>query len=269
MVGPGLVGRIEVSRFGRRLEGPDDDPGRVGAQMQGLAVQELGLRQCGSLGSFAVRSAMLGAARQFGCGSRSVGHSQCARTAVSPQDQEDTTAPNSAPLFSLGRSGCSPSEQLPGLGIDQRCLQVVFAQKPSERAHRPCWPLRAAIRPPRSKAGGNRCCRLDGLLIERFRLLTDLPKLLVPTGLKHPVGRGLKRHEPAQRLQAGLDVAWRVGSRGPFQSAPGEGAHCRRQARPRTRASLWFSLPRATTSICRPEARACGWRRGRPPTSAQ
>ena len=56
MVGPGLVRRVEVSGFGRRLEGSDDDPGRIGAQMQGLAVQESGLRQGGPLASFAVRS---------------------------------------------------------------------------------------------------------------------------------------------------------------------------------------------------------------------
>ena len=43
MVGPGLIRRVEVSRFGRRLERSDDDPGRIGAQMQDLTVQELGL----------------------------------------------------------------------------------------------------------------------------------------------------------------------------------------------------------------------------------
>ena len=35
MIGPGLVGRVEVSGFSRRLEGPDDDPGRIRAQIQG------------------------------------------------------------------------------------------------------------------------------------------------------------------------------------------------------------------------------------------
>ena len=56
MVGPGLIGRVEVSGLSRRLEGSDDDPGRIWTQMQDLAVQELGLRQSGPLGSFAVRS---------------------------------------------------------------------------------------------------------------------------------------------------------------------------------------------------------------------
>ena len=53
MVGPGLIGRVEVSGFSRRLEGSDDDPGRIRAQMQDLAVQESGLRQRGPLVSFA------------------------------------------------------------------------------------------------------------------------------------------------------------------------------------------------------------------------
>ena len=38
MVGSNLVGWIEVSGFSRRLEGPDDDPGGVRTQIQGLAV---------------------------------------------------------------------------------------------------------------------------------------------------------------------------------------------------------------------------------------
>ena len=34
MIGPGLVRRIEVARFRRRLERTNDDPGGVGPQMQ-------------------------------------------------------------------------------------------------------------------------------------------------------------------------------------------------------------------------------------------
>ena len=59
MVGPGFVRRVEISGFSRGFEGSDDDPGWIGAQMQDLAVQESGLRQGGSLGSFAVRSSDL------------------------------------------------------------------------------------------------------------------------------------------------------------------------------------------------------------------
>ena len=97
------------------------------------------------------------------------------------------------------------------IGIDQCRLQVVFAQKPIERAHRSCRPLRAAIRPPRSKAGRNRCRGLDRLLIERFRFLAVLAEALGPDGSEASRRRGLERHEPTQRLQASFDVGWRVG----------------------------------------------------------
>ena len=43
MVGARLVGRVEIARFGRRLERAHDDPRRVGAQIERLPVQEGGL----------------------------------------------------------------------------------------------------------------------------------------------------------------------------------------------------------------------------------
>ena len=43
MVRPGLVGGIEVARFGRRLERTHDHPRRIGAQIESLSVQECGL----------------------------------------------------------------------------------------------------------------------------------------------------------------------------------------------------------------------------------
>src|SRR5438105_4365227 len=45
MVGARLVGRVEIARFGRRLERADDDARRVGTQIERLAVQEGGLQQ--------------------------------------------------------------------------------------------------------------------------------------------------------------------------------------------------------------------------------
>jgi hypothetical protein len=56
MVDPSLIGWVEVPGFSRRSEGSDDDPGRVRAQIQVLAVQKLGLGQRGPLGLFEVRS---------------------------------------------------------------------------------------------------------------------------------------------------------------------------------------------------------------------
>ena len=42
MVRPRLVGRVEIARFGRRLERAHDHPGRVGTQIESLTVQEGG-----------------------------------------------------------------------------------------------------------------------------------------------------------------------------------------------------------------------------------
>jgi hypothetical protein len=64
--------------------------------------------------------------------------------------------------------------------IGQCRLQVVFAEKPLERAYCFYRPLRAVIGPPRGKARGNRCRSLDGLLIERFRLLAEPAEALGP-----------------------------------------------------------------------------------------
>jgi hypothetical protein len=68
------------------------------------------------------------------------------------------------------------------VGIDQYCLQVVFAQEPTERTHCPCRPLRSVLRPPRSKASRNRCRRLEWLLIERFGFLAEPAEALGPDG---------------------------------------------------------------------------------------
>jgi hypothetical protein len=56
MIRTDLVSGIEVARLSRRFEGPDDDSGRVWAQIEALAVQELGLGQRCSLGAIALRS---------------------------------------------------------------------------------------------------------------------------------------------------------------------------------------------------------------------
>ena len=116
MVGPGLIRRVEVSRLGRRLEGSDDDPAGIRTQMQGLAVQESGLRQRGPLGLFAVRSrdlARLPANWDAGCFRSIVAARLNCRISTRPRRYDSA---DSAPLFSLGRSGWSPSEQLPVSG---------------------------------------------------------------------------------------------------------------------------------------------------------
>ena len=56
MIGPDLIRWVEVAGFSRRFEGPDDDPGRIRAQIQALAIQEFGLGQRCSLGAIVVDS---------------------------------------------------------------------------------------------------------------------------------------------------------------------------------------------------------------------
>jgi hypothetical protein len=45
MISSNLIGGIEASRFSCRLEGSDDDPCRVRAQIQALAIHEAELGQ--------------------------------------------------------------------------------------------------------------------------------------------------------------------------------------------------------------------------------
>src|SRR5215207_8659342 len=56
VIGANLVSWVQVSRLGRRLEGPHDDPCRVGPQIKALPVQKFGLGQRGSLGAIEKRS---------------------------------------------------------------------------------------------------------------------------------------------------------------------------------------------------------------------
>ena len=56
MIGADFVGRVEVARLSRWFEGPDDDPGRIRAQIEALAIQEFGLGQRCSLGAIALGS---------------------------------------------------------------------------------------------------------------------------------------------------------------------------------------------------------------------
>ena len=45
VIGADLVREVEIARLSRRLERPDDDPGRIRAQIEALAIQEFGLGQ--------------------------------------------------------------------------------------------------------------------------------------------------------------------------------------------------------------------------------
>ena len=153
------------------------------------------------------------------------------------------------------------------LGIDQRRLQVVFAEKPVECAHCSDRPLLAVIRAPRGKARGNRRRSPRPAAGRTLRALRRiLPKLFEPTGLKHPDGAVCIDMSQRSDSKTGLDVATAYGSPGPFQSRPAKDAHCRKRERLRTRANPCVGLQETEPSTCRPIACACRWRKGlRPP----
>lgn len=54
MIGADLVSWVEVTGLSRWFEGPDDDPGRIRAQIEALTIHELGLGQRCSLGAIAL-----------------------------------------------------------------------------------------------------------------------------------------------------------------------------------------------------------------------
>jgi hypothetical protein len=68
------------------------------------------------------------------------------------------------------------------IGVDQRCLQIVFAEEPPKSPPRPRWPLGANVGTRCRDAGGNRRQRFNRLLIERVGQLADFAKALSPNG---------------------------------------------------------------------------------------
>ena len=174
MVGPGLIGRVEVSGFSRRLERSDDDPGRVWAQMQGSGDSGIGIGTTWPSG--VVRGAIARSSRWLT--KRDVGFFRSIvavrlNCRISTRPRRYDSAELRA-LVLVGPIRVEPVRAAARVGIDQCCLQIVLAQKPIERPHRARPPLCAAIHLPRRKAGGNRCCCFHRLLIEGFRILAYL-----------------------------------------------------------------------------------------------
>ena len=96
VVGANLVGWIEVSWLSRGLEGPDDDPCRIGAQVQALPVQKLGWGQRGSLGAIEKHSHCRSTFVDSGLLGPTASASSNCRIATSPRRYDST---DSAPLF--------------------------------------------------------------------------------------------------------------------------------------------------------------------------
>lgn len=99
----------------------------------------------------------------------------------------------------------------PRVRIDQRRLQVVFAEKPRECTHRSLRPLLAVIRAARGEARENRGRCLDRLLIEGIGLLTNPAKALGANRSEASRWCGLERRQPTERFEAGLHIPRRIG----------------------------------------------------------
>ena len=156
MVRPSLIGRVEIARFSRRFEWPDHDSGRIRPQIQYLPLQELGLRQRGPLGLFEVRSRECHCATNFDRGfvrTFAAARFNC-RISTRPRRYDRT---DSAPLFSLGRSGWSPSEQLPVSGSINVVCRSFSPRNQSNARVAAASHSAPMIRPPCGVACRNRC----------------------------------------------------------------------------------------------------------------
>ena len=80
--------------------------------------------------------------------------------------------------------------------IDKCGLEVVFTEKPIERAHGARAPFCAVVRASCSEASRNCRCSFDRLLIERIGFLADFAEAHAPDRPEAARRRGLKRHEP-------------------------------------------------------------------------
>ena len=175
MVRPRLIGRIEVSGLRRRLEGPDDDPGRIGTQMQCLAIRRIGIVTRWLPG--VVRGAITRSSRPLAI----IAARLNCRISTRPRRYDST---DSAPLFALGRSGWSPSEQLP---VSASIIVVCRSFSPRNQSNARIAPVRHSA--PRSTRHAERQAEIvaaasTGCWSKASGFWRILPKLLVPTGLK-------------------------------------------------------------------------------------
>ena len=89
--------------------------------------------------------------------------------------------------------------------VDQRCLQVVAAQEPIERAQSSCRPLRAIVHAPCRKAGRNCRSCFYRLLVERLGSLAFNTEAFGADWSEVSIWCGLQGHEPAQGRETNLD----------------------------------------------------------------
>ena len=151
MVRPGLIGRVEVAWLRRQFEGSHDDPGRIRAQIQNLAIRKIGIETM--LPPGLVRDSIGRAAPITNSESGFVRSPATARL-----NSLNSTRPIRYDNVELGALVLVDPIRMKAIratariGIDECRPQVVFAQKPTKRAHRACRPLRASIGAPCDQA---------------------------------------------------------------------------------------------------------------------
>src|SRR5438105_13646991 len=108
--------------------------------------------------------------------------------------------PLAAPIL-IRAVAMQPITTATGVQVNQGQRQIIAAEEPGECARRVSSPFEVAIGTPGRKAGRDRCRGLQGLLIERLRLLALLAKPLRTNRPEQACRRGLPPHEPTPRSQ--------------------------------------------------------------------
>ena len=209
MIGPGLVGGIEIARLGRRLEGPHDHPRRIGPQVKRMPVQESG---CGQDTLFSLGSCLILAdvrAARDGLKRASRGAMDLAHFR---QADEIGDGGFPAAIF-VDPVGMQAVAAAAGFQIDQRQRQIIVAQEPGEGARRLGHPARIAIGPRRRQAGGNGRGRFQRLLVEHARPPAPVAETVGADGPEDAGLGHLLGHQPGQGFQARLAVGGFAGGK--------------------------------------------------------
>ena len=249
MVGTRLVGRVEITRFSRRLEWAYDNSRGVWTQIERLPIHEGGLRQdvLGSLEGKCTQAPMARSAT-WRC------HANIdARKLTNIRKTEQIGHDQLAAAVFVGAIGMQSIAATAGLGIDERYRQIVTAQKPGENIGCDRLPFGVTIRAPGGQTGGDRRRCLHRLLVERARRLAQFTEASGANGAEMPRRRRLSCHQPTQGSESGIEVFRCLRWPCPSASRLAAGAHYHTPGLPRTTTSLASRPTRGPTSDCRQE----------------
>ena len=244
MVGPRLVGRVEVPRLGRRPERSHHHPRGIRTQIERLPVQEVDLLTRRSLVRLGFDNEVQAPCARIGGDARrrSVTRANC-RISARPED----TTPRFTAAVLVGAVAMQPVATASGLDVDQRQRQIVAAGNQA-KARAASVRHSVAVGPPRCEARGD--CRrgFERLLIEGRGGVRCFPKLSEPTGRKKPAG-AVCSVISQRRVQPGFDLAVRRRHPGNDQGL-GQPRIVVGKARPRTIPSPASRRDQDATSAC-------------------